>query len=123
MINQRYHTNLLTVVLLLLTALCCDSSGAEPVDFRKDVAPILQHRCLRCHNDRDQRGGLSLQSAKTVAKGGDSGKVIIPGDPESSYLLDLVTPSDGSAEMPKEESPIKKNEVATVRRWIMSGAT
>ncbi len=40
--------------------------GAEPVDFQRDVAPILQRRCLSCHNNREHRGGLSLQSAETV---------------------------------------------------------
>ena len=73
----------------------------DAIVFRRDVAPILQRRCLTCHNDRNPRGGLSLHSAKDVDKGGESGKVIVSGEPETSYLLDLVTPFDGKAEMPK----------------------
>ena len=95
----------------------------EAVDFRRDVAPILQRRCLTCHNDHHRRGGLSLHSAKAVAKGGDSGQVVLSGKPDSSYLLDLVTPSDGTAEMPKGATPLKAEEVATLRRWITDGAT
>ena len=80
------------------------------MDFQRDVKPILERRCLGCHNDRDRRGGLSLRSGASTAKGGESGKVITPGEPASSYLLDVVTPSDGMAEMPKDESPLKADE-------------
>ncbi len=96
--------------------------GAEPVDFQRDVAPILKRECLSCHNDRDHRGGLSLQSADSAKKGGESGEVIVPGDVDSSYLLDLLIPTDGVAEMPKGEPPLKTAEVATLRRWIKEGA-
>jgi hypothetical protein len=97
-------------------------SAAEPVDFQREVAPILQRRCLSCHNDRDHRGGLSLQSAQATRKGGESGKVIDPGDATSSYLLDLLMPTDGVAEMPKGQPPLKPAEVAVIRRWIVEGA-
>ncbi len=98
-------------------------SNAAPVDFRRDVAPILQNRCLRCHNDRDHRGGLSLQSAEATAQGGESGDAVVPGDPDSSYLLDVVIPSDDDAEMPKGEPALAENEVALLRRWIEGGAS
>jgi hypothetical protein len=96
--------------------------GAEPVDFQRAVGPILQRRCLSCHNDRDRRGELSLQSAKSVGLGGESGTVIEAGDADSSYLLDLLIPTDGSAEMPKGEAPLTAEEIATIRRWIAEGA-
>jgi len=96
--------------------------GAEPVDFQRDVAPILQRRCLSCHNNREHRGGLSLQSAETVGKGGDSGQVIEPGDVASSYLLEALIPTDGKAEMPKGEVPLAASEIDTIRRWIADGA-
>jgi len=118
MFNGRYLTYLLSVLVVSLS----DSSLAEPIDFLRDVAPILERRCLSCHNDRDRRGGLSLQSGASAAKGGESGKVIVPGKPETSYLLDVVVPSDGMAEMPKDESPLEADEVDTIRQWIAGGA-
>ena len=108
-----------TGCLLVCCRLLC---GSEPVDFQRDVGPILQQRCLSCHNDRDHRGGLSLQSAEMAGRGGESGTVIEPGDAESSYLLDAVIPSGGMAEMPKGEAPLGVAEVETIRRWIASGA-
>lgn len=111
----------ITTNCLLLTAVC-GVAWAEPVDFRREVQPILRKRCVACHNQRNRRGGLSLDSADAAGAGGESGAVIVPGDPESSYLLDLVTPSDGAAEMPKGESPLKAEEIAVIRRWIAGGA-
>ena len=96
--------------------------ASEPVDFQRDVAPILQQRCVSCHNARDRRGGLSLQSAEMASRGGESGKVIEPGDVSSSYLLDNVIPTDGKAEMPKGEEPLAADQIDTIRRWIAEGA-
>jgi len=112
------------ILALLYAATAAVSSPAAdaPVDFRRDVAPILQHRCLACHNERIQRGGLSLQSPDTMKRGGESGQVVEAGDPDSSYLLDLVIPADGAAEMPKGEPPLKPDEIETLRRWIAHGA-
>ena len=105
--------------LLAVTALAV---GAEPVDFQRDVAPILQQRCVSCHNDRDRRGGLSIQSVEKVNQGGDSGQVIESGDAASSYLWELLAPTDGKAKMPKGEKPLAASEIATIRRWIDEGA-
>ncbi|WP_339728343.1 PSD1 and planctomycete cytochrome C domain-containing protein [uncultured Gimesia sp.] len=98
------------------------SFSAEPVDFRRDVAPILQRHCLSCHNDRVRRGGLSLHSAQAAAKGGESGPSIDPGDPAASYLFDLISPTDGTAEMPRDEPPLSETEVVTIHGWIKTGA-
>jgi hypothetical protein len=122
MLNPRYNTIVITTMLGVLLAAWNRSSCAEPIDFQRDVAPLLERRCLSCHNDRDRRGGLSLRSEKTTRKGGDSGEVIVPGKPESSYLLELVIPSQGTAEMPKDESPLEPKEVAIIREWIAGGA-
>jgi hypothetical protein len=121
--NTQYQRTTVASVtfgwLLLLESL---AFGAEPVDFRREVGPIFQRRCLACHNDRDRRGGLSLQSAKAVSRGGESGTAIEAGDADSSQLLDLLIPTDGAAEMPKDEAPLAAKEIATIRRWIAEGA-
>jgi hypothetical protein len=95
---------------------------AAPIDFQRDVAPILQRRCLTCHNDHQPHGELSLQSAQALAAGGESGAVIEPRDPDASYLLDLIIPTEGTAEMPKGEPPLSKDEIVTLRQWIKQGA-
>jgi len=96
--------------------------NAEPVQFQRDIAPILQSRCLSCHNERDRRGGLSLHARPAMLQGGESGQIVAPGDPDSSYLLDLLVPTDGQAEMPKRDAPLDLAEIEIIRRWIQAGA-
>ncbi|MEZ6130603.1 MAG: PSD1 and planctomycete cytochrome C domain-containing protein [Planctomycetaceae bacterium] len=111
------------LLLSLFTDVATNVARADGVDFQRDVVPILQERCLSCHNERDHRGGLSLQSQPSVLKGGESGAVVVPGDADSSYLLDLLEPTDGTAEMPKGDPPLTAAQRDVVRRWIQSGAT
>ena len=94
---------------------------AEDLFFTK-VAPLFERRCLGCHNAEEAKGGLSLVSAKSFKAGGDSGEVVLPNDPEGSYLLELVTPENGRAKMPKDADPLKSEELAAIRAWIQSGA-
>jgi mono/diheme cytochrome c family protein len=97
-------------------------AAQEPAAFFEQIAPIFERRCFSCHNDRDRKGGLSLESAEALGKGGDSGEVVWAGDPESSYLLELIVPVDGRAAMPKNADPLTAAEIEAVRRWIASGA-
>ncbi|WP_417849819.1 DUF1553 domain-containing protein [Thalassoglobus sp.] len=83
------------------------------------VAAILSRRCLSCHNDSEQKGDFSLQSAKSLA---DSG-MVISGDPESSHLLSVIQSENGqSPQMPKAADPLTENEIQAIRHWIQQGA-
>ncbi|MEW4530671.1 DUF1553 domain-containing protein [Maioricimonas sp. JC845] len=107
-------------------ALCClvlFPTGSFAADlFRDEVAPILQSRCVSCHSDDEKSGGLSLQSAEGLKAGGDSGAAIVAGDPQSSPLIDAVTPEDGEAAMPQDGDPLSPDELAVLRRWVAQGA-
>ncbi len=61
----------------------------------------------------------------TMVGGGESGDAaIVPGDPDASYLVELITPDDsGEAMMPEGESPLSANEIELIRLWIEQGAT
>lgn len=122
MTRNPHSVIFLTTAILLTASAFSSSCAAEPVDFRRDIALVLEKHCLSCHNNRDRRGGLSLQSANALRQGGESGDVVFAGEPDSSYLLDLVTPEGNEAEMPKGEPPLTPDEVAAIRRWIEEGA-
>ena len=87
--------------------------------FRDHVAPVLQSRCLSCHNDADRQGDFSLQTSEAAFADGH----IEPGDGAASYLLELITPVDGQAEMPQDGAPLSDEEVAAIRQWIEDGAS
>ena len=97
--------------------------------FRDQVAPILTMHCLECHNEDFSKGELSLHSAEAMKQGGESGEAVDAGDPDSSYLMALITTEQAEnsqapqAEMPKGKPPLSQNEQAIIHRWISEGAT
>src|SRR4051794_22705498 len=58
--------------------------------FEQKVRPILVEKCQSCHGPTRQRGGLRLDSQVGLLKGGDSGAVVVPGQPDRSLLLRAV---------------------------------
>ena len=95
-------------------------AGADDPTFRDKVAPILEQRCLYCHGEATHKGNLSLRTAATALKGGDSGPAVVPGKPDESLLLDMV--GGDPPEMPQKDKPLSKREVASIRSWIEHGA-
>lgn len=94
-------------------------SANETVRFSMDVAPIFRKRCLNCHNDVVKKGDVSLSTGTDLA---GSGYIEID-DPDASHLLDLVTPRNGKAEMPKDAKALDKKEIAVLREWVKNGAS
>src|SRR5262245_26739179 len=81
----------LPALLALLPAL---ASGPGPVDFAREVWPLLEARCHRCHGPDEQKGGLRLDERRAALEGGRSGKVIVPGRSAESRLFKLVAGED-----------------------------
>ncbi len=93
-------------------------AAGQMVSFSETIAPIFAKRCLACHNARTAKGRLNLETFASLKKGGESGAVLEPGDPDSSYLYILI--DDGS--MPKDADPLTNEEIAIVKKWISTGA-
>jgi len=88
--------------------------------FLKRVVPILERRCLSCHNDNDRKADFSLQSKTDLLESG----FVVPGKPAESHLLDVLLPdADGTAPlMPKDSDPLTEADVDSLRQWIAAGA-
>ena len=112
-----------TIVLLAMVAAPGSVEAAPPksVDlFRKQVVPIIQRRCIRCHNRAERKGEFSLQTRQEFEESG----FVEAGVPKESHLLDVLLPADGKrAEMPKDGDPLSAADVRVIRDWIKSGAT
>jgi len=110
--------------ILLLTAIACGTHGSVLADntdlLDAQVASIFERRCVSCHNDGEHKGGLSLQTRKSLLAGGESGDAVTPGNPDASLLLEYV--SGEEPEIPKDGSALSTNEVTAIRKWIASGA-
>lgn len=89
------------------------------VDFARDVAPILEKRCLLCHRSSDPQGELSLSTVNDLNELG----YLEPGKPEASHLLKVVNSSGGKRpQMPKSGDPLSPAQIDVLTRWIKSGA-
>jgi hypothetical protein len=129
------HVRLLSILLgIMISAIaqqptCGDDReplpSPRPIDFAHQIAPLLTERCVSCHNAGQAKGGLDLTSTRTAYSGGDSGPAIVPGKPDESLLLEMISlpPTGGRAEMPKKGGPLSAEEVALIRQWIAEGAS
>lgn len=123
---KRLNTLLAGIIFLLLTlAFNVSNSADDPAEkkndlFKDQVAPIIERSCLECHNSNDPQGGLSLETKEAAFKGGDSGEAIIAGKLDESFLIDYVTGPE--PEMPKKGTPLTKEEIEILSKWIQQGA-
>src|SRR5687768_10647882 len=76
------------------------SAQEAPVDFARDVQPILQQHCVSCHGPSQQMSGLRLDRRRDAMRGGTIGTVIAPGSPERSRLLVRISGNAMGPQMP-----------------------
>jgi mono/diheme cytochrome c family protein len=90
---------------------------AAPVDFRKDVEPVLKSRCQGCHGAAQQMSGLRLDSRDAALS------VVVPGKSADSVLFHRITGAKGLRAMPPGPKRLSPEEIATLKTWIDEGAT
>ncbi|MFP6621504.1 MAG: c-type cytochrome domain-containing protein, partial [Pirellulaceae bacterium] len=108
------------------------ATGTTPVDaaeispqqrefFETRVRPLLASKCYSCHSQKAKavKGGLLLDSQAGLTKGGDSGVVVVPGQPEKSLLIAAIQYRD--TEMPPD-GKLNKMQIATLVQWVALGA-
>ena len=99
--------------------------AATEVSYHQQIEPIFRANCLGCHQGAKQMGRYLMTDFAKLIAGGESGDAaIVPGKPDESYLVDLITSEDGqTADMPKAPAkPLAEIEVELIRRWIEQGA-
>lgn len=91
--------------------------------FEKRIRPVLANNCYACHSAdaKSIEGGLLLDSRAGIIKGGDSGPIVAPGDPEASILIQAVKHAESAPTMPPE-SRLKDDEIADLISWVKEGA-
>ncbi len=98
-------------------------AGGPGVDFARDVQPVLNENCVKCHGPEKQKGGLRFDSRDAALKPGDSGEMaIVPGDEAKSGLLHRIVSHDKDEQMPPKGERLPPASVAILKRWIAEGA-
>jgi mono/diheme cytochrome c family protein len=103
-------------VFLAALAVSATAGAAEP----PNATAILAEHCAKCHNPSVKMSGLSLASAADASKGGLQGPAIVPGKPEESLLVRMI--SGEKPKMPMQGTPLSAAQVAEIRTWIAQGA-
>jgi hypothetical protein len=94
-------------------------AAKSQVNFAQQVAPILERHCIRCHQPGNTKSQISLATFADLA----ANEYVVPGDPQGSYLIDLITAGDTERPaMPKEGAPLSDDEISVLRTWIAEGA-
>jgi mono/diheme cytochrome c family protein len=92
---------------------------AAKVDFKKDVAPIFEKRCIECHGADKKKGGLRMHTKQDLF---DSETVVAGKADESEVVVRVVLPKDDDDIMPPKGDPLTKAEVQKIKDWINEGA-
>jgi Protein of unknown function (DUF1553)/Protein of unknown function (DUF1549)/Planctomycete cytochrome C len=113
-------------VFLLVVLLPLAAPAAEPIEFNRDVRPILSDKCFACHgpDEKHRTAKLRLDVEKDAKADRDGTHAIVPGKPAESELVRRITAEDVSERMPpkKTNKPLTASEIDTLRRWIAEGA-
>lgn len=119
---------LFAVLLLAASAAPRQNASAPPkeapVDFRKEVEPILEASCLSCHNGANKKeSGFSVESTETLFRGGSKhgAKIITPGNPQESMLIAYLRGKDAT-QMPLGAQPLSEGQIRRIEEWIRQGA-
>ncbi|MEZ0385682.1 MAG: DUF1549 domain-containing protein, partial [Verrucomicrobium sp.] len=117
---HRSRWRLAPFALLLLAS---SLTMAAPVDFTRDVQPLLKEHCLSCHGPEKQRGGFRVDSRAAAFKGGDEhGAALVPGKSQSSPLFQLASGTNKDLKMPPKGPGLSQAELDILRAWIDAGA-
>ena len=102
-----------SMLLVASDGICADEAAAAAnlAFFEKSVRPLLADRCFKCHGPEKQWNGLRLDSRTALLRGGDSGPAVVPGNPDDSPLLKMVTHSDPELRMPPKEKDRKSTRL------------
>ena len=97
--------------------------ASEKIDFARQIEPLLQKNCYKCHGDEKPKSHFRLTSREAALKGGEHGIDIIPGNSAKSPLIHYVARLVPDMEMPPEGrgTPLSAEEIALLRAWIDQG--
>jgi hypothetical protein len=95
-------------------------ASAQTVSFTKDIRPIFEATCWKCHSAAVQLSKLDLSSLESARRGGEHGPALVPGNPAESRLYRMVAAQEKPA-MPLG-GKLTALQIEAIRLWIEQGA-
>src|SRR5438128_685492 len=90
-------------------------AATRPIDFARDIQPIIAEHCYQCHGPKKEEATLRLDLKERAFKGGESGPVIIPGKSAESLLIQAVSRLKEDLKMPKKGDPLTAEQIGLLR--------
>ncbi|MBT6104680.1 MAG: hypothetical protein HOH62_12330, partial [Verrucomicrobia bacterium] len=106
---------------LVQAGLTAEQTAKHTVSFGKEILPLLERSCTKCHGKGKAKGGFSLETREKLLAGGDSGDAVVIGKSADSYLVELISGIDSDDFMPKKGSKLTLEQVGLIRAWIDQG--
>ena len=99
------------------------AAAESKVDFAREIQPILQQNCIKCHGPEKQKGKMRLDSREAALKGGKVGPAFVANDAGKSEMVRRLTlPKTDDDFMPSEGEPLSKAQIDLIKDWINQGA-
>ncbi len=111
---------LLCFVVWIPLAAADNHASGSAVSYYAQIVPILKRSCQGCHHPGDPNGDLIVTTYADITHGGMAGEAILPGKPDESLLIKLISGDEPA--MPQNQEPLSTEEVELFRRWILEGA-
>jgi hypothetical protein len=97
------------------------------VTYDKDIKPLVEASCLKCHSGEKPKGKYSMENVAAVIKGGGEGAAVVPGNSAKSAIVHYAADLVADMEMPPTDKREKypawtKDQIGLVRAWIDQGA-
>ena len=127
--NRLLFCPAVTLSLLFCAAFAAPlpRAASVPVDFQRQVRPILSDNCFQCHgpNKASRMADLRLDTSEGAFSKRASGTTIVPGDPEASLVYQRITHENEVVRMPPIHSKkeLSGEQIDVLRRWIEEGAS
>jgi mono/diheme cytochrome c family protein len=96
-------------------------AAARPVDFRREVQPILEASCVKCHGRGKAKGDWKLDTRDAFLQPGESGPAVVVGDSAKSHFIHLVAGTDPDSVMPQKGTKLSREQVGVLRAWVDQG--
>ncbi len=117
---------LILCALLATAASAGTTAAADTVDFHRDIRPILSNACYQCHgpDDKNRKADLRLDTKAGAFEDRGDYRIIVPGKPEKSRLIQRITAPDPKKRMPPAKSgkKLSPQQIDLIRRWVQQGA-
>ena len=113
------------ILLLTLAAFAGRAAAADEVDFKKDIAPVLEASCVKCHNAEKKKGKLDMTTKDAFMTGGKGGKIVEAGKADTSSMIKaLLLPADDDDAMPPKDKAPRPTaaQIEALKKWINGGA-